>query len=1097
MMEKLGARLDTVDTRLEEVLDVEKSLQADLHQQHTATAELSSRELERRLEMERREGEARVELELAAFQAAQAEEAPMKAAVLDERKPNASRSALLHEAARRTVDQVVDSKDCAVPGYTWRQEESRDQATECTPRSGHDQGSDAQPVVVARGVDARGVDQATQSFQAAKATQGTQSSEFQGKSTGTQLTPDKAAVRNSATSPPRTATVNASVQIEPDCHAAETQCEPDPRVASLLSQIGELQAQGERDVHNSIHQGCMEVEDVRAKAARDLATAKADVAVAHAEKERAVEAAQSVGRLESEALREAWEQEMAAVQRQAEQKVARVLAQGKKESEALRLAWDREVGEARQGAQGSEELMRQRVERERGEKEHLERRIETMQMERRLDDERQASLLHKAQTQATAREEENAALRLALAELRTASLVERDSLQEKIAEVTRQCLDEKNLEELKIVALKEEKRVDQEKQEWCQHRESERQQERAEREAERKSAQELLEQQRLHQDKLRQRLVEIEAEREAERAADLKDLEQEREYRKQERERDRATLQEEKDERRKERRAAEEERLGWEAEREKERLEDESKRRLVLEEKGRVQKVLHRHFDADSRHFDAGSRHFNADSRHFNADSGHCNAGSRHFHADSRHFHPKVLQVKEEIITVLEDNLVDATNAVEAEKRRRAQEREVLTQALAECEDDLEASLEEIEAWKEQLPPLEAALEETKLQLRQESVAKMETVRDLEERMSDVQQEGQAVQQATQAESESRIKELAARNAKLMEERDVEQRRAELSERQLIAAQGELIAAEGHGKVLQEQLAAREREGDQLRKQSLVDRDRSVQDVAWAEEIQAEATRKLEDGRAKFDAVKQRLEESQQRRDQVEGQLAGLEAEKAAMLKQHADEVTWMRNEAIMAVQAVREEAAAQHVAWGQKASASVSASQQERHSLMAQLTKATAGWKECQSLEHQAQDMATQVHAAVRSARLDGNRTLAVLEHLLRWKERLAGDFPLEVEVARLPLPNNDDPIKEPPKDATSYLRNVLQEGTMLQQEAFQVQEVATGLRHEWAKLQVIAQAKLHADAEIRATNLLAAEHDAKSRKQRAAHGNPGLRPL
>ena len=93
-----------------------------------------------------------------------------------------------------------------------------------------------------------------------------------------------------------------------------------------------------------------------------------------------------------------------------------------------------------------------------------------------------------------------------------------------------------------------------------------------------------------------------------------------------------------------------------------------------------------------------------------------------------------------------------------------------------------------------------------------------------------------------------------------------------------------------------------------------------------------------------------------------------------------------MRNEAVTAVQAVREEAAAQHVAWGQQANASVSASQQQRDSLLAELDKAKAACRASQSLEHQAQDMATQVHAAVRSARLDGNRTLAVLDHLLRW---------------------------------------------------------------------------------------------------------------
>lgn len=95
-------------------------------------------------------------------------------------------------------------------------------------------------------------------------------------------------------------------------------------------------------------------------------------------------------------------------------------------------------------------------------------------------------------------------------------------------------------------------------------------------------------------------------------------------------------------------------------------------------------------------------------------------------------------------------------------------------------------------------------------------------------------------------------------------------------------------------------------EAEALRKQSLIDRDRSAQDltlaltltltlaltqdVAWAEEIQQEATRKLDEGRTKFESVKRRLEESQARCRDLETQLAAVEAEKAAALKHHADE---------------------------------------------------------------------------------------------------------------------------------------------------------------------------------------------------------------
>ena len=60
--------------------------------------------------------------------------------------------------------------------------------------------------------------------------------------------------------------------------------------------------------------------------------------------------------------------------------------------------------------------------------------------------------------------------------------------------------------------------------------------------------------------------------------------------------------------------------------------------------------------------------------------------------------------------------------------------------------------------------------------------------------------------------------------------------------------------------------------------------------MAWAEEIQQEATRKLDEGRTKFDSVKRRLEESQARCRDLETQLAAVDAEKAAALKHHADE---------------------------------------------------------------------------------------------------------------------------------------------------------------------------------------------------------------
>ena len=100
-----------------------------------------------------------------------------------------------------------------------------------------------------------------------------------------------------------------------------------------------------------------------------------------------------------------------------------------------------------------------------------------------------------------------------------------------------------------------------------------------------------------------------------------------------------------------------------------------------------------------------------------------------------------------------------------------------------------------------------------------------------------------------------------------------------------------------------------------------------------------------------------------------------------------------------------------------------------------------------------------------------------------MTWKERIHGSEPGPEPVPpSLPQPEQaargqDTGSNGEWSAAVGYLRGAAGEVSLLHKEASELQEVAGALRHEWAKLQVMAQAKLHADAEMRAQKLLMAE--------------------
>ena len=74
-----------------------------------------------------------------------------------------------------------------------------------------------------------------------------------------------------------------------------------------------------------------------------------------------------------------------------------------------------------------------------------------------------------------------------------------------------------------------------------------------------------------------------------------------------------------------------------------------------------------------------------------------------------------------------------------------------------------------------------------------------------------------------------------------MSEKDEIQRRAEKAERELVAMEGLLAGLRGDLDLEKERNERGNAIFEEIKTQSLLDRDQSIKDVAWAEGVQAEA----------------------------------------------------------------------------------------------------------------------------------------------------------------------------------------------------------------------------------------------------------------